>query len=155
MATQINSDGLLLRFGRDQGVRGAKAGVTTSTTKRNELVLVVDLEGAARTIYSTDRNNDGTADGFSGLDTPLPAGARLLSQTAIVLEAEAGTTPDFTVGTYQLNGTVDDAAGIRAAGGANGAQIGTQLAAARYVGVTTVGTHTAGIVKIIVEYMIN
>ena len=95
--------------GRDQGVRGAKAGVTTSTTKKNELVLTVDLEGAARTIYSTDRNNDGTADGFSGLDTPIPAGARILSQNVIELEAPAGGT-SWSVGTYQENGTVDDAA---------------------------------------------
>jgi hypothetical protein len=154
MATQINSDGLLLRFGRDQGVRGAKAGVTTSTTKRNELVLLVDLEGAARTIYSTDRNNDGTPDGFSGLDTPIPANAIILSQQAIQLEAPAGGT-NFAVGTYQLNGTVDDADGIRTTLGANGAQVGTQLTAARYVGVVTTGTYTAGQYKIIIEYMIN
>jgi hypothetical protein len=154
MATQINSDGLLLRFGRDQGVRGAKAGVTTSTTKRNELVLMVDLEGVARTIYSTDRNNDGTVDGFSGLDTPLPANALILSQQAIQLEAPAGGT-NFAVGTYQLNGTVDDADGIRTTAGANGVQVGTQLSAARYVGVVTTGTYTAGKYKIIVEYMIN
>lgn len=154
MATQVNSDGLLIRYGRDQGNRAAKAGVTTSTTKKNELVLTVDLEGAARTIYSTDRNNDGTSDGFSGLDTPLPAGALILSQQAIQLEAPAGTTPAFTVGTYQLDGTVDDADGIRVAAGTNGAQVGTQLSAARYVGVATTGTYTAGIYKIIVEYMI-
>jgi hypothetical protein len=153
MATQVNSDGLLLRFGRDQGVRGAKAGVTTSTTKRNELVLTVDLEGVARTIYSTDRNNDGTVDGFSGLDTPLPAGARIVAQHAIQIEAPAGGT-NFTVGTYQLNGTVDDADGIRVAAGTDGVQVGTQLSAARYVGVTTTGTYTAGIFKIVIEYII-
>lgn len=154
MATQINSDGLLLRYGRDQGVRGVKAGVTTSTTKRNELVLFVDLEGVARTLYSTDRNNDGTVDGFSGLDTPLPANAIILRQDAIQIEAPAGGT-NFTVGTFQLNGTVDDADGIRTTAGANGVQVGTQLAAARYVGVVTTGTYTAGKYKIIVEYMIN
>jgi hypothetical protein len=154
MATQINSDGLLLRFGRDQGKRGAKAGVTTSTTKRNELVLFVDLEGAARTIYSTDRNNDGTVDGFSGLDTPIPANARILSQNAIQIEAPAGGT-SFTVGTYQLDGTVDVADGIRVAAGTDGAQVGTQLTAARYVGVVTTGTYTAGKYKIIIEYMIS
>jgi hypothetical protein len=153
MATQINSDGLLLRFGRDQGKRGAKAGVTTSTTKKNELVLEVDLEGVARTTFSTDRNNDGTVDGFSGLDTPLPAGARIISQNTIELEAAAGGT-SFTVGTFQLDGTVDDADGIRVAAGTNGAQVGTQLTAARYVGVQTVGTYTAGKYKIIIEYMI-
>lgn len=153
MATQINSDGLLLRFGRDQGVRGSKAGVTTSTTKRNELVLFVDLEGAARTIFSTDRNNDGTLDGFSGLDTALPAGAMILGYTAIQIEAPAGGT-SWSIGTWQLNGTVDDADGIRTDAGAAGAQINTQLTAARYVSVKTIGTYTAGQYKIIVEYMI-
>jgi hypothetical protein len=154
MATTINSDGLLVRFGRDQGVRGAKAGVTTSTTKRNELVLFVDLEGVARTIYSTDRNNDGTVDGFSGLDTPIPAGAVILSQKAIQIEAPAGGT-SFIVGTYQLNGTADDDDGIRVIAGTDGAQVGTQLAAARYVGVKTAGTYTAGQYKIIIEYMVS
>jgi len=153
MATTINSDGLLLRFGRDQGVRGAKAGVTTSTTKMNELVLTVDLEGAARTIYSTDRNNDGTADGFSGLDTPIPANARIISQNAIQLEAPAGGT-SFEVGTYLEDGTVDDADGIRIAAGTNGVQVGTQLTAKRFVGVKTTGAYTAGIYKVIIQYMI-
>ena len=153
MATVINSDGLLLRFGRDQGVRGAKAGVTTSTTKRNELVLFVDLEGAARTIYSTDRNNDGTVDGFGGLDTPIPAGAIILSQKAIQIEAPAGGT-SWQVGTYLENGTADDDDGIRVVVGTDGAQINTQLTAKRYVGIKTVGTSTAGQFKVIIEYMI-
>lgn len=154
MSTVINSDGLLLRFGRDQGVRGAKAGVTTSTTKRNELVLFVDLEGVARTVYSTDRNNDGTADGFGGLDTPIPAGAIILGQKAIQIEAPAGGT-SYQVGTYQENGTAIDDDGIRLpTTGADGAQINTQLATKAYVGVKTVGTYTAGQFKIIIDYMI-
>ena len=153
MSTVINSDGLLLRFGRDQGVRGAKAGVTTSTTKRNELVLTVELKGAARTIYSTDRNNDGVADGFGGLDTALPAGALLVKQTAIQIEAPAGGT-NFSVGTFLETGAADNAIGIRTTTGTDGAQIGTQLAAKRFVGVTTTGVYTAGIFKIIVEYLI-
>jgi len=154
MATQINADGLLVRFGRSQGVRGVKAGVTTSTTKTNEIVLTVDLTGAAGTRFSTDLNNDGTVDGFSGLDTPIPAGAIILDQHAVQLVAPAGGT-NFTVGTFQANGTVDNATGIRAADGSNGAQIGTQLTAARYVGVTTTGTYTAGKFKIIIKYMIS
>src|SRR3712207_4272980 len=99
MPAFFNSNGLLVRFGRDQGNRGAKAGVTTSTTKLNELVFEVELAGPARTIFSTDRNNDGTLDGFSGLDTPLPARARLISQNIITLVTPAGGT-SFTVGTY-------------------------------------------------------
>jgi len=154
MSTVLNSDGLLLRFGRDQGLRGAKAGVTTSTTKQNELVLEVDLEGAARTIFSTDRNNDGTVDGFSLLDTPLPAGAVILDQNVVTVETPAGGT-NFTVGTFQIDGTAIDADGIRVAAGTDGAQVGTQLSQAGYVGVVTTGTYTAGIVKIIVTYLIR
>ena len=153
MSTQVNSDGLLIRFGRDQGVRGNKAAVTTSTTKLNELILDVDLEGAARTLYTTDRNNDGTVDGFSGMDAYLPAGAFIKSQQVIVTEALAGGT-NYAVGTYVEAGTADDADGIRKTDGTDGDQIGTVLTAKKFVGVVTTGTYTAGKVKIIIQYMI-
>lgn len=154
MGNTINADGLQIRFGRDQGVRGAKAGVTTSTTKLNELVLEVALAGVARTIYTTDLNNDGTNEGFGGLDAYLPAGCIPISQNVIVLETLAGGT-NFAVGTYAAAGTVDDADGIRTTAGADGAQINTQLAAKKHVGVVTTGTYTAGRVKIIIQYMIS
>lgn len=154
MAEFINSDGLLVRFGRSQGDRGARAGVTTSTTKVNELVLTVTLTGAARTIYSSDLNNDGTNDGFTALDTPIPANAVILSQDVVTLVTPAGGT-NYAVGTYQQNGTVDDADGIRKTDGTNGAQVGTQLTAARNVGVVTTGTYTAGKVKVIIRYLIS
>lgn len=154
MANTINSDGLLLRFGRDQGVRGARAGVTTSTTKLNELVMTVDLTGAARTIYTTDRNNDGTNEGFGGLDAYLPAGAVIRAQHVVVLTTLAGGT-NYAVGTYQEAGTVDNSIGIRTTLGADGTLVGTQLAAKRFVGVVTTGTYTAGKVKIIVQYLIS
>jgi len=147
----VNGDGLLVRFGPNQGVRGAKAGVTTGAGKRRELVFTVDLTGAARTVYSTDLNNDGTADGFTSMDTPLPAGALILSQQVRTLVTPAGGT-NFAVGTYLKNGTADNAAGIRTTAGANGTQVGTQLTADRYVTVVTTGTYTAGKVQVIVEY---
>jgi hypothetical protein len=153
MAVTVNSDGLPVRFGRDQGLRGSRAAVTTSTTKRNELVLLVDLEGAARTTFSMDNNNDGTLDGFGGLDTPIPANALILSQKAIQVEAPAGGT-NFTVGTFEEDGTVIDADGIRVAAGTDGALIGTQVTQNSFVGVVTTGTYTAGKFKIIIEYMI-
>lgn len=149
--TWVNDDGLLVRYGTEQGNRGARPGSTQSNSKQQELILEVELTGAARTIYSTDLNNDGTLDGFSSLDGLLPANAFLTGQRVIVLETPAGGT-DFAVGTYQTNGTVDDADGIRTTAGANGAQIGTQLTAARNVAVVTTGTYTAGRVKIIVDY---
>jgi len=150
----VNADGLIVRFGRDQGNRLSRAGVTTSTTKVNELVFTVDLEGAARTIYTMDRNNDGTLDGFSNLDTPLPAGAKILSQDVLEIEAPAGGT-NYAVGTYVIAGTEVDADGIRKTDGTDGDLVGTQLAADGFVGVVTTGTYTAGILKVIIRYLIR
>jgi hypothetical protein len=150
----VNSDGLVVRFGRDQGARGSRAAVTTDTTKVNELVLTVDLEGAARTIYTMDNDNDGTLDGFSGLDTPIPSGAKILDFDEITIETPAGGT-NYTVGTFQIDGDAIDADGIRTTAGADGAQIGTQLAEDGFIGVVTTGTYTAGIVKIVIRYMIR
>jgi hypothetical protein len=148
----VNKDGLLVRFGSNQGQRGSRTGVTTGAGKRRELVLTVDLTGAARTIYPDDLNNDGTTDGFSSLNIPLPANSVLVGQRVVNVITPAGGT-NYSVGTYQKNGTVDTAAGIRTTAGADGTQIGTQLTADRYVGVVTTGTYTTGTIKIIVEYM--
>lgn len=158
MANWKNPDGVTVRFGVDQGARGARAGVTTGAGKRRELSLLVDLValGAGGTSFTEDLNNDGVNEAFadadgSGLNTPLPAGAVILSQKVVNVVTPAGGT-SYAVGTYQAAGTVDTANGIRTSAGADGGQIGTQLAAARYVGVNVVGTYTAGKIKVIVEY---
>lgn len=148
----VNSDGLLVSFGPNQGVRGGKAGVTTGSGKRRELVLTVDLAGPARTIYSSDLNNDGVNDGFTSKDTPIPAGAVIISQHLRTLVAPAGGT-NYSVGTFLKTGTVDNNAGLVTTAGANGTQVGTQLAAERYVAVTTAGTYTAGRVQVVINYM--
>jgi hypothetical protein len=158
MPTWKNPDGLTVRFGSDQGVKGARASVTTGSGKLRELVLFVELTGAARTIYTEDLNNDGTAEAFadtdgSGLNTPLPSGAVIKSHRVINVVTPAGGT-NYAIGTYQASGTVDDADGIRTTVGGDGAQIGTQLTADRYVSVVTTGTYTAGKIKIIVEYLV-
>lgn len=147
-----NADGLPVRFGETQGVRGANAGVTTGAGKHRELVLEVDLTGPARTTYTADPGNTGSNTAFAGLDTPIPAGAYIVSQRVITEVTPAGGT-NWSVGTYQKNGTVDNAAGIRTTAGADGAQVATQLAADRYLAVVTTGTYTAGKVKIVVTYM--
>ena len=153
----VKSDGLLVRFGPNQGQRGGRAGVTTGAGKHRELVLTVDLAGPAGTRYTADLNNDGTNDGFnpvngSGLDTPIPAGAVITSQRVRTLITPAGGT-NFSVGTFQANGTVDNNAGIRTTAGADGTQVGSQLAAARNVAVTTTGVYTAGRIQIVVGYL--
>jgi hypothetical protein len=157
MPTWKNPDGLTVRYGADQGARGARAGVTVGSGKRRELTMIVELTGVARTIFTEDLNNDGVAEAYadadgSGLNTPIPANAVIVGQRAVNIVTPAGGT-NYAVGTYQANGTVDTAAGIRTTAGADGTQVGTQLAAARYVGVVTTGTYTAGRVKVIVEYM--
>ena len=153
MGSWMNQDGLLVRYGTDQGKRGSKGGVTTDTTKVNEFVLELSLAGPARTIYSTDRNNDGTVDGFSGLDTAIPAGAKVLSADVIPLVAPAGGT-SYTVGTFALDGTAVDADGILDSTGAEGALVGTALSSAAYVTAVTTGTYTAGKVKVVIRYLI-
>jgi len=154
MAAFMNSDGQLVRFGRSQGLRGAKTAVTTDTTKTNEMVMTIDLAGVARTLYSTDRNNDNTNDGFSGLDTPIPAGSKILSVDVITVVTPAGGT-SYQVGTYTLTGTAVDDDGILTTAGAAGAQIGTQASQDLYVTAKTVGTYTAGQVKVVIKYMIR
>lgn len=151
MATWVNNDGLLVRFGTEQGKRNARPGSTQSNSKEQELILEVELTGPARTIYSADLNNDGTPDGFTGLDSLLPAQAHITGQRVIVLETPAGGT-NYAVGTYETDGTVDDADGIRTTTGTDGAQVGTQLTDPRNVAVVTTGTYTAGRVKVIINY---
>lgn len=153
MAIWTNPDGLEVRFGSDIGKRGQKAGVTTGAGKRRELVLTVDLValGANGTGFTSDLNSDGTLDGFSPSNTNLPAGAKILGFTEIVLVTPAGGT-SYEIGTYQESGTVDVVNGIRTSAGAAGAQVGTQLAAPRFVAAKATGTYTAGKVKVIIEY---
>lgn len=157
MANWKNPDGLTVRFGVDQGKRLTRAGVTTGSGKRRELTLRVDLTGAARTIFTEDLNNDGTAEAFadadgSGLNTPLPANCVIVGQRVVNVTTPAGGT-NYAVGTYLAAGTADNAIGIRTTAGVDGAQVGTQLSAARWVSVVTTGTYTAGIIEVIVEYV--
>lgn len=153
MGSWMNQDGLLVRYGVEQGRRGSRSAVTTDTTKINEFVFTLDLAGPARTIYSTDRNNDGTVDGFSGLDTAIPAGAKILGFNAIDLVTPAGGT-SYTIGTFQEDGTVVDADGIRDSTGDAGAQVGQVTTQPLYVTGVTTGTYTAGKVKVVIRYLI-
>lgn len=153
MPTWVNKDGLMVRYGVDQGKRGDRTSVTNAYTKVNELTAEFTLTGAARTLYTADLNNDGTLDGFNGLDTAIPAGAKILSADFILTEAPAGGT-NWAAGTYQEAGTVDDADGLLTVLSAAGAQVGTTLSAARYVTLVTTGTYTAGKVRLVVRYLI-
>lgn len=150
--TWNNSDGLLVRFGEDQGVRGVHTGTTQSNSKEQELCFRVVLTGAAGTRYPDDLNNDGTVDGFSGLNGFLPAGCVPTSWTVNTIVTPAGGT-SYAIGTYTAAGVAVDADGIRTDAGADGVQIGTTLASNQYVTVATVGTYTAGTLEIVVRYV--
>lgn len=149
--TWNNDDGLYVRYGTAQGKRGARPASTQSNSKEQEMILEVELTGAARTIYPADLDNDGTLDGFNGLDAAIPANSFITGQRVIVLETPAGGT-NYAVGTYGADGTAVDADGIRVVAGTDGALIGTEINTAAYVTVVTTGTYTAGRVKIIINY---
>jgi hypothetical protein len=150
--TWVNDDGLLVRYGTNQGARGNKAGVTQSNSKEVTLAFEATLTGAARTLFSVDLNNDGTLNGFSGLDGKIPSGVKILSQDVIITEALAGGT-NYAVGTYTEAGAAVDADGIRVTAGTDGAQIGATSTAAWVPAVVTTGTYTAGKVKVIITYL--
>lgn len=134
-------------------------------------VMDIDLEtvGASTTFFPCDNNNDGTRDGFDTGEMYLLSGSSIRVADGYCLEAGAGGT-DFTVGTYQVDGTAIDADGIIAATegaianfGAvgeliigNGALVADTtgivgLTADSWVAVTTNGTFTAGKVRLILE----
>jgi hypothetical protein len=155
MGTYINQDGLEVRFGSSIGDRGNKAAVTTGAGKRRELVLLLTLTGAARTLFTADLNNDATNEAFNPSNTPLPIGAIINDVSVVTVETPAGGT-NYAVGTYKEDGTVVDADGILTTAGADGAQIGTAVSAATgpwYVTAVTTGTYTAGKVKVVIEYI--
>jgi hypothetical protein len=158
MAIYHNNDGLPVRFGRDQGRRkntttgAGRLGVVKKFGEIQQAELNVDLAGAARTLFTADRNNDGTMDGFEkGLDTFLPNGATVLAVRVVTLVTPAGGT-SYSLGTYQVDGTAISATNLVNAGTA----LSSPLAIAQdsFVTASTVGTYTAGKLKFIIEYIV-
>ena len=155
-----NADGLLVRFNGEQGKRGNKLGLVKTEGVRREYRQTFHLTGAARTIYSADLNNDGTLDGFTGLDSVIPAGCIITEARAVVTTPGAGGT-SVAVNVYAADGTILLANGlVTATQGAlanltananivgSGATLNTRLAANGYVSAVTVGTFTAGVVDV-------
>jgi hypothetical protein len=166
MAEQLyhNADGLPVRFGRSQGrrkntVSGAgRIGAIRKSGMVQELIMQADLAGAARTMFTADRDNNGTMDGFEkGLDSFIPNGSYIIGTDVIALVTPAGGTT-WQLGTFQVDGTAIDGDGLlvasAVAAGAAGAQAATVIAQDAYVTVKTAGTYTAGKLQIIVKYML-
>jgi hypothetical protein len=160
MAEQIwhNSDGLPVRFGLSQGRRkntvtgGGKLGAVNTLGERKQVELNVELTGAARTLFTADRNNDGTMDGFEkGLDSYIPNGAVITSIEVMTIVAPAGGT-SYSLGTYQVDGTVISATALISAGTVASVPLAA-LAQDSFITASTIGTYTAGKLKFIISYI--
>lgn len=170
-----NADGLQVKFpnywnDKKNFTNRPRAVETDGNIK--ELVFDYDLSLAPAGVqYTADLNNDGTADGFDLMDTYLPAYSSVLRVTLLVTEAAAGGT-SVALGTFLQNGTAISAnslitategvlanldtkgARVYGAGALVSASVETASVGANdaFIGLTTVGTFTAGKGRIIIEY---
>jgi hypothetical protein len=160
MAEQLwhNPDGLPVRFGGSQGRRKntvsglGRLGVVRTAGETKTAELNIELTGAARTLYTADRNNDGTMDGFEkGLDSFLPSGAVVTGITVQTSVAPAGGT-SYSLGTYQVDGTAISATALISAGTVASVPLAA-LAQDSFIGASTIGTYTAGKLKVIIHYL--
>ena len=172
-----NADGLKVRFAGYAGALRNRKNVPKKLRTDghvNQLVIPYDLTLIPTTTvsFTTDRNNDGTLDGFDSGVPFIPAGAIVLSARVYALVTAAGGT-EIEVGGYQENGTVIDRDGLITAANAPVANMaatemvigtGSDIADANgedgvgannyYVGIYTNGTFTAGTGKIVIEYVV-
>lgn len=172
-----NPDGLEVKFGnyyRDPSNFVNRARVLNVVGSRKTIEVDVDftLIPTGTTTFTTDLNNDGTAEGFNTGDTYIPANASITDVIFVTSVAATGGT-SFTVGTYKLDGTTVSAnslitategvlANINAAGkkvmGA-GALTATTAGTAGvgannvFVGITATGTFTAGKGRLIISFL--
>jgi len=150
----------------------ARALDTSGAIKVLEIDYDLTLIPTGTVSYSSDANNDGTFDGFSNADTYIPANATVLRTTVVAVNAAAGGT-SFTVGTYTRAGAAIAATGlvtategvlaninaagkrIFGAGALCAATAGTAGVgnADAYIGIATTGTFTAGVGRILIEYI--
>lgn len=157
-----NADGLVVRFGAEEGLHAWKFAVTREDGKILEASAIINLVslGANGTTYTADLNNDGTLDGFATHDFKIPAGYVIESARLIVRTAATGGTSvalqNYTeagaVGTANLYITATQGAvanlTLNATIVGTGAGIGTRTATAFNPALVAVGTFTAGVVEV-------
>ena len=165
MSQWYNEDGLRVLFEAEQAAPSTPSAAVVSTFGAKSQ-MVIDINYDNLPAETTDTNNDGTNDGWSGADPYIPAGSYITSATLIVETAFAGGT-SYNFGLSEIDGTVIDADGLDAAVataalGANdvvamdGALVGgaaTIGAANGYLKVAATGTFTAGKAKLVIEYI--
>lgn len=166
MGTWYNDDGLLVRYGQDQA-RETQSLMAPPRTAGVLNHMVVDVNWDDLPGLTTDSNNDGTKNKFSGQDAFIPAGSMILRAWLVVEEAFAGGT-SYDIGLYDEDGSAIDADGLVAAvtlaelSGSNtaheldGALVGGTAhigSSNGYLVVAETGTFTAGKAKLFIEYM--
>lgn len=165
MSTWYNADGLDVKWGRALSRDKNKAQVVNTLGHVVEVKIPFDLTGPARTSFTTDRNNDGTLEGFNLGDTFIPDQAHILSCEIFMTDTAAAGGTAVTIGTFQVDGTAIDADGLMTAAVAtnaamaanvrlagNGALINTGVTQRSFLGLVTTGTFTAGRGYALVRY---
>lgn len=166
MTRWFNADNLEIKGGRDSGVQKNEAVEVKSFGNTVELVVPFDLTlmTSSQFTYTTDRDNDGTLDGFNIGDVVIPAGAVIESADMYFSETAAGGT-SIRFGTFVLtggqidnDGLLTDAEGVVAnmtvgnkIVGA-GAQVGSGLTQDAYIAARAAGTFSAGKGSLVVKY---
>ena len=161
-----NADGLLVETSRSRKreFNQPKQVVTAGHVQEIKFPFDLALLGTGTT-FSTDRNNDGTKDGFNTGDVFIPDQAHVLSAEVFMFDTAAAGGTAITVGTFQENGTAIDADGFVTAAVAtnaamaanarlagNGSQINTAMTQSAYVGLVATGTFTAGKGYVLIRY---
>jgi len=163
--TWTNDDGLQVPFGQNQAretksIMG-KAPVAGAPVE----YMVAELNFDDLPTFTADLNNDGTLNGFSDSDAYIPKGAYITRAWLIVSTGFASGT-SYDLGLYEQDGTVIDANGLDAAVAVadmganeavdmNGQLVATQdlLLQDAYLVVAATGTYTAGVARIVIEYI--
>ena len=158
----LNDDGLYIKFGTEEGASDHRVGEANRVGGNAEVVLDIDLSlltAATETIV-----NDVAL---------IPANAQIVAMRMVTKEVGAGGT-SFDMGLIQEDrttaidadglldaqllasiGTLGETTEFTEASGTAGALVGTVLANAGLVTVTTTGTFTAGKVQFVIEYIPN
>ena len=97
MAKWVNSDGLIVKFGSDEG-DAVKGGVVKSFNNVYKSEFTVDYTDALSATYSVLGSASGTTDGAIGVT--IPKGARIKAIEVVVLTAftSSGTIASATLG---------------------------------------------------------
>lgn len=166
MTTWFNADSLLVETGRSRKRQKNQPKAVKTLGHIVEVKFPFDLSvHTTGTTFTTDRNNDGTLDGFNAGDTFIPDQAHILSAEVFMLDTAAASGTSITVGTFQENGTAIDADGLVTAANAatasltanarvagSGALLNTGVTQKSYIGLVAAGTFTAGRGYVLIKY---